>query len=469
MSDYLYVEEFLKRIEPFKDVLDSVRINCAAARIKDKWVSLFTRIILTNAHVGEPIRNQIIEPDPNFVGVWTGSNANIASLLEEFQRKGGLEISCHHRSYEVYATKPDAGLASGGPSYRFSPFFEFKRQFSTDSNFRPSVRLQVNCSDRFYGLLTSNDIEVLSRKLRIQTPPINGIHGLLHLMGDGSTLHRSSDQTSWEFVALLPFETNVVRSGIEVLCPGNTIQRLRIVYFFSPGGTATEMGKASANIDERPGWTRGQFSVPWPAKALEANAFLYFEDSSLDELNLHRNERDGAVQEVRQGTFAQRGIVPPISLDSEDIDWTGIASSEELASAPKGPATQYNLHPKIAARCESHFLAGNYDDAIFNAMKAVEEELRQRIKADSSNVGVMLISKAFNAKTPMLSFPPAGTEAEKEALYALFRGAIGMFKNPISHRFVGHRDPDKTYEILAFASLLVRIIEECTSPSQTNP
>lgn len=468
MTDYFYVQDFLKRIEPFKDVLDSVRINCAATRIKDKWVSLFTRIILTNAHVGAPIRDQIIEPDPNFVGVWSGSNANIASLFEEFQRKGGLEISYRHWSYDVFATKSDASLASGGPSYRFSPFFEFKRQFSTDSNFRPSVRLQVNSSDRFYDLLTSNEIEVLSRKLRIQTPPINGIDGLLHLMSDGSTLQPSSDQTSWEFVALLPFETNVVKSGIEVLCPGNAIQKLRIVYFFSPGGTATEMSKANEIIDKRQGWIRGQFSVPWPAKALEANAFLYFEDSSLDELNLHRNERDGTVQEVRQGTFAQRGIFPPISLDSEDIDWAGIASSGQPPSAPKRPATQYNLHSKIAARCESHFLAGNYDDAIFNAMKAVEEELRQRIKADPSHVGVILISKAFNTKTPMLLFP-AGTEAEKEALYALFRGAIGMFKNPISHRFVGHHDPDKTYEILAFASLLMRIIEESISPSQANP
>jgi uncharacterized protein (TIGR02391 family) len=468
MSDNLYVEDFLKRIEPFKDVLDSVRINCAAAKIKDKWVSLFTRVILTNACVPEPIHDQIIEPDPNFVAVWTGSNANIASLLEEFQRKGGLAISCHDRRYEVYATRTDAGLSSGASSYRLSPFFEFKRQFSTNSNFKPSVRLQVNCPDRFYDLLTSNDLQVLSRKLRIQTPPINGIEGLLHLMADGSTLKHSFDQTSWEFVAVLPFETNVMKSGINVLCPVDAIQKLKIVYFFSPKGTATEKGKVGAMIDKRHGWATGQFSVPWPANASEASAFLYFEDSSLDELNLLRNERDRTVQEVRTGPSAQRAIIPPISSDSEDIDWSGNVSFGGISSAPQESATQYNLHPKIAARSESHFLAGNYDDAIFNAMKAVEEELRQRSKADSSNVGVVLISKAFNPKTPLLSFP-ANTDAEKEALYALFRGAIGMFKNPISHRFVGHDDPDKTYEIIAFASLLMRIIEECTSPSQTNP
>lgn len=457
MSDYLYVQEFLKRIEPFKNVLDSLRINCAAVRIKDKWVSLFTRIILTNARLDEFVRDQIIEPDRDFVALWTHSNASIESLLDEFQTKGALGISWQGKSYEVYATRVDAGLVSGSSAFRLSQTFEFKRQFSTDSNFRPSVQLQVNCPDRIYDLLPSAELNVLSRKLRIQTSPINGIEGLFHAMGQ--KFEHSSDQTSWEFVAVLPFETYVGKSEIEVNCPANVIQKLKIVYFFSQRRTATETVLSPAPSEKKPGWAKGKFTVPWPANASEASAYLYFEDSSLDELTLRHNE-DGTNQEIRQGTFANQGIFPPLSLDSDEIDFVDPTS---VSMSPVGNQVEDSkLHPKIGTRCQSHFDSCNYDDAIFNAMKVVEDELRQRIKADPSIVGVALISKAFNPKNSLLSFPPAGTEAEKEALYALFRGAIGMFKNPISHRFVGHHDPDKTYEILAFASLLVRIIDECT-------
>jgi hypothetical protein len=45
------------------------------------------------------------------------------------------------------------------------------------------------------------------------------------------------------------------------------------------------------------------------------------------------------------------------------------------------------LHPVIEKRSGSHFRSGHLSDAAFNAMKAVEDELRQRAKSDPALVG----------------------------------------------------------------------------------
>lgn len=117
------------------------------------------------------------------------------------------------------------------------------------------------------------------------------------------------------------------------------------------------------------------------------------------------------------------------------------------------------LHPLVVQKCEGHFKNQNFDDAIFNAMKLVEDQVRTRAHADLTDVGVNLISKAMspggNSKIRFSKVTP-----EQEAAQALFRGAIGSFKNPQSHRFVGVSDPFKTFECLALASLLLRMLDD---------
>ena len=62
------------------------------------------------------------------------------------------------------------------------------------------------------------------------------------------------------------------------------------------------------------------------------------------------------------------------------------------------------LHPKIVQWCRVHFEKGEFDDAIFNAMNVVEEEIRAKISADSTETGAALISKVMNPQAPILSF-----------------------------------------------------------------
>lgn len=118
------------------------------------------------------------------------------------------------------------------------------------------------------------------------------------------------------------------------------------------------------------------------------------------------------------------------------------------------------LHPKIIARCRIHFENGYYDDAIFNAMKVIEEEVRDRIAGDPTEIGVNLVTSAMKKEPVQITFSPV--LAEQDAHYNLFKGALGTLKNPHSHRFVGVNDPVRAFESLALASLLMRMLDEAT-------
>lgn len=115
------------------------------------------------------------------------------------------------------------------------------------------------------------------------------------------------------------------------------------------------------------------------------------------------------------------------------------------------------LHPKIVQRCYIPFETGEFDDAIFNAMNVVEEEVRAKISADPIDTGVALISKAMNPQSPILSF--SKVNAEQEAARSLYRGAIGSFKSAVGRRFLDNSDPINTFECLALGSLLMRMLD----------
>ena len=51
------------------------------------------------------------------------------------------------------------------------------------------------------------------------------------------------------------------------------------------------------------------------------------------------------------------------------------------------------------------------------------------------------------------------TRAERQARSDLFAGAVGSYKNPLSHRHMYLDDPDEAAEIIMLASHLFRIVE----------
>jgi uncharacterized protein (TIGR02391 family) len=133
---------------------------------------------------------------------------------------------------------------------------------------------------------------------------------------------------------------------------------------------------------------------------------------------------------------------------------------------PKG-----QLHPLLAAKVYPAFLRGEYDTAVFQAFREVEVSVRAAGQFEAESVGQELMRDAFRPANPNKTGSATGTLtdsalpiAEQEAMMFLFSGAIGLYKNPQSHRNVP-TDAVDAVEVILFASHLLRMIDRLRPPA----
>jgi uncharacterized protein (TIGR02391 family) len=117
-----------------------------------------------------------------------------------------------------------------------------------------------------------------------------------------------------------------------------------------------------------------------------------------------------------------------------------------------------DLHKRIRDRVRPQFLLGEYELAAFAALREVEERVHDLVQPSSALYGTDLMAQAFRLEVGPL-FDPKLPRAESEAMIALFRGVIGVFKNPPSHRTVEYADPTEASEVVLLADLLLRMLD----------
>jgi uncharacterized protein (TIGR02391 family) len=179
---------------------------------------------------------------------------------------------------------------------------------------------------------------------------------------------------------------------------------------------------------------------------------------------------DNALMEAWAWLVSQ-GVL--VQHPSQPIPWYFISrrgrrinSVEEFADFRKGgllPIGQ--LHPLIAAEVYPTFLRAKYDTAIFEAFREVEIAVRTTGKFASTDYGTPLMRDAFKPRNARDSTATPGPltdielpVSEQEAMANLFSGAIGLYKNPQSHRHVPTHAEDAA-EVIIFASQLLRIVD----------
>ena len=119
---------------------------------------------------------------------------------------------------------------------------------------------------------------------------------------------------------------------------------------------------------------------------------------------------------------------------------------------------QDNLHPLIEAKARRQFLIGEYENAIFVSMKAVEVRVRQLASFGNDVFGTDLMTKAFRQGGPLAD--PAAPSGEIEGTMMLFRGVYAVLRNPSGHREVSFDDVTEASEAVMTASLLMRMLDK---------
>ena len=144
-----------------------------------------------------------------------------------------------------------------------------------------------------------------------------------------------------------------------------------------------------------------------------------------------------------------------------------ITSREDFAAYRKaGLLPKGQLHPLIASKIYPAFMRGEYETAVFQAFREIEVAVHNAGKFGPDDYGKDLMRSAFKPamkkdQTATTPGPLTDTQlpvAEQEAMANLFAGAIGLYKNPRSHRYVP-TNPEDAAEVIVFASQLLRIVD----------
>lgn len=138
-----------------------------------------------------------------------------------------------------------------------------------------------------------------------------------------------------------------------------------------------------------------------------------------------------------------------------------------IAVARASARLQEGLHPSIERRCRRQFLLGEYEQAVFVAMKAVEVRVRELTRLGEDATGVDLMNRAFGP-TGALTDPEA-VKGEQEGTRMLFAGAYATLRNPSGHREVDYDDVAEAAEAVVVASLLMRVLDRVERRRSAQP
>lgn len=145
-----------------------------------------------------------------------------------------------------------------------------------------------------------------------------------------------------------------------------------------------------------------------------------------------------------------------------------IARNASKISKPKGapyfgshPFTQRNIHNRLPHKVKALFDDGHYSEATFEAFKFIDKTIQKLSK--SRETGFKLMMTALNESRPLIritNLSNASEIDEQEGFKFLFSGGSKAIRNPRGHECNIKDTAETCLDHLAFASLLIRRLEQ---------
>lgn len=125
------------------------------------------------------------------------------------------------------------------------------------------------------------------------------------------------------------------------------------------------------------------------------------------------------------------------------------------------PFDRRNIHPRLPPKVRKLFDDGHYPEATFEAFKFIDKFVQKHSRISES--GMKLMMQVFDEARPVLQLTALSSPSEideQKGYRFLFSGAVMAIRNPRGHEVNVNDDPDTCLDHLAFASLLLRRLEQ---------
>lgn len=153
----------------------------------------------------------------------------------------------------------------------------------------------------------------------------------------------------------------------------------------------------------------------------------------------------------------ENGVFNPVAVA------TTITEAEQRVNRFKSKLENRNIHSKIYEYCNSELITENYFHSVFEAVKSIAEEIRQRTNLTLE--GAELIDRALSVTNPLIKINSLQTDteqSEQKGFSNLIKGVFGMFRNTTAHapKVVWTITEDEALDIMTTISLIHKKLDK---------
>jgi uncharacterized protein (TIGR02391 family) len=112
---------------------------------------------------------------------------------------------------------------------------------------------------------------------------------------------------------------------------------------------------------------------------------------------------------------------------------------------------------RLIKACESNYLAKNYSDTVFNAMRHLEVRVREKSGLSAVEVGADLMEKAFKPSVGILTIPSCATVSEQDGFKQILKGIMMFHRNPKGHREETIEE-EAALKIIGYVDYLLQVV-----------